>query len=605
MLREIRCSEFRDKNGPRAPIVFEKGLNVVIGNESGTNSVGKSTFLMIIDFVFGGQDYVRKSKEVHDNLDYHTISFEFVFDEEHFYFSRDTKDIDVVTLCDAMYQPIEEWTLSRYMNFLQDKYGLTEYGLTFRSAISRSFRIDRRETLDENKPFQFAKSQSDEKAIIEMLKLFGLYEEVEKEEKAAAEAEEKYQTFLAAQKYDYIPFARNLTEFRANVKKIAELRHEAWQLAEQSSRGLLDLDSVQAMSLKEIRSKLTGFRRQRTRMKSQLDSIGMSKTESKKTFQRDYDDLRAFFPNVDVARLEQVEEFHRKLTTILGDEIKESASEIEAMIALAEQEIKNLEEEQTRISQLPNVSKAILERYAAIERDLQTRQAANDSYLQKNALSKEASDLAAQRDKSICDRLERICSRLNRLMEEYNNFIYPVRMESPTLTVETAKKYVFSTPNDGGIGMRYKGLILFDLALMHETNLPVIAHDSVLLLQIERETVEKLLELYEQTASLGKQVFVAFDKDTTERGREILERTQRLHLTRGGDELFGDSWNLKKKKDEQADSSKQDEDETSAANATTPDQPEQLMMDLSVPEKPVPAGKDYPEPKQEDQGENG
>ena len=603
MLREIRCSEFRDKNGPRPPIVFEKGLNVVIGNESGTNSVGKSTFLMIIDFVFGGQDYVRKSKEVHDNLAPHTICFEFVFGEDHYYFARSTNDSDVVTLCDATYQAIEEWPLNKYMNFLQDKYGLTEYGLTFRSAISRSFRIDRRETLDENKPFQIAKSQSDEKAIIEMLKLFGLYEEVEKEEKAAAEAEEKYQTFLAAQKYDYIPFARNLTEYRANVKKIAELQHEARKLAEQSSRGLLDLDSVQAMSLRDIRSKLAGFRRQRTRMKSQLDSIGMSRSESRKTFQRDYEDLRAFFPNIDVARLEQVEEFHRKLTTILGDEMNESATEIEAMITLAEQEIKNLEEEQMRISQLPNVSKAILERYAAIQRDLQTRQAANDSYLQKSSLSKEASDLAAQRDGSIRDRLEGICHRLNRLMEDYNNYIYPVKMESPTLVVESAKKYVFSTPNDGGIGMRYKGLILFDLALLHATNLPVIAHDSVLLLQIERETVEKLLELYEQTAAIGKQVFVAFDKDTTEHGREILERTKRLHLTRGGDELFGESWNLKKP-DKQADVSKQDDDSPDAETDTA-DQPEQLTMDLPMPQESASEGKGSSAPEQEGQGKNG
>ena len=66
MLKKIQCDEFKTFEGKiRPPIEFHNGLNAVIGNESGTNSVGKSTFLMILDFVFGGEDYIRKSREVH------------------------------------------------------------------------------------------------------------------------------------------------------------------------------------------------------------------------------------------------------------------------------------------------------------------------------------------------------------------------------------------------------------------------------------------------------------------------------------------------------------------------------------------------------------
>lgn len=35
-------------------ITFHKGLNVVLGDNKGTNSIGKSTLLMVIDFIFGG-----------------------------------------------------------------------------------------------------------------------------------------------------------------------------------------------------------------------------------------------------------------------------------------------------------------------------------------------------------------------------------------------------------------------------------------------------------------------------------------------------------------------------------------------------------------------
>ena len=50
MLVEVRCDEFKDDGIVRPPIRFHPGLNVVLGTARGTNSIGKSTFLMILDF---------------------------------------------------------------------------------------------------------------------------------------------------------------------------------------------------------------------------------------------------------------------------------------------------------------------------------------------------------------------------------------------------------------------------------------------------------------------------------------------------------------------------------------------------------------------------
>ena len=61
MLVEIRCDEFISYGEKRPPITFHTGLNTVLGDETGSNSIGKSTFLMIVDFVFGGNDYVTRS----------------------------------------------------------------------------------------------------------------------------------------------------------------------------------------------------------------------------------------------------------------------------------------------------------------------------------------------------------------------------------------------------------------------------------------------------------------------------------------------------------------------------------------------------------------
>ncbi len=74
MLKEIVCSKFKQEK-----IEFHKGLNVVLGDELGSNFIGKSTFLMIIDYVYGGKDYVMKSTDVQRNVGNHIIKFAFSF----------------------------------------------------------------------------------------------------------------------------------------------------------------------------------------------------------------------------------------------------------------------------------------------------------------------------------------------------------------------------------------------------------------------------------------------------------------------------------------------------------------------------------------------
>lgn len=65
MLIEIQCDKFKvgGKNGEtREPIHFHKGLNAIVGDDDRSNSIGKSTLLMIIDFVFGGEDYIMSTE---------------------------------------------------------------------------------------------------------------------------------------------------------------------------------------------------------------------------------------------------------------------------------------------------------------------------------------------------------------------------------------------------------------------------------------------------------------------------------------------------------------------------------------------------------------
>ena len=64
MLYEIWSDKFRTggtEGEIRPPIRFHAGLNEVLGTQTRSNSIGKSTFLMVIDFVFGGSDYLESN----------------------------------------------------------------------------------------------------------------------------------------------------------------------------------------------------------------------------------------------------------------------------------------------------------------------------------------------------------------------------------------------------------------------------------------------------------------------------------------------------------------------------------------------------------------
>ena len=100
------------------------------------------------------------------------------------------------------------------------------------------------------------------------------------------------------------------------------------------------------------------------------------------------------------------------------------------------------------------------------------------------------------------------------------------------------------TPDDTGTGIAYKGLIVYDLAVLRLTALPILVHDSLLLKQIADNAIEKILELY---CSSGKQIIIALDKQSSYgiHTEQILESHAVLKLAPNGQELFGRFWGKK------------------------------------------------------------
>lgn len=555
MLVEVRCDKFISNGKVREPIRFHAGLNVVLGDDNGSNSIGKSTFLMILDFVFGGTDYIQKCVDVQENVKEHTICFAFDFGGQMYYFSRNTVDYNNVVKCNAEYQalPEEPLSLQKYGEFLCEHYALLSEGITWRGAIARFIRVYKRDTLDEERPLRSSKDESATVAIQRYMRLFDRYSSVEAQIKQATKAEDEKETFRkSTQEYNHIRAAKNDKEKAANYTRIAELEQQEQSLIDDNNSGLLDLDSMTAQRLSELNEALINFRRQRALVQTQLNSVRRDMTGEKRSFKRTFTDLERFFPNEEFHTLEEIEHFHQKLTKILEQEFAETERSLATTYALLSREIAAIQEQITEIKNAPNVSQAILKEFAQITTELNNLRKANRNYDELQRLKQVAADYAATRDTIIADELLIIKNTVNREMDSITlEILGDATHMPPVLKLEKLNKYTFKTPNDGGTGAQYRGLITFDLANMAVTPIPFVVHDSVLLKNIERAVFSAIIKVYHNQRQQGKQVFMAYDtldaydKET----RELVEENAVLQLSPGGNELFGWAWN-KERQDE-------------------------------------------------------
>lgn len=85
MLKTIFCDKI-----PLAPLHFVPGLNVLVGDDAGENSIGKSSVLLLIDFVFGGDDFIRLASEVVRNVGDVEVLFCLEFESKEYWFRRST-----------------------------------------------------------------------------------------------------------------------------------------------------------------------------------------------------------------------------------------------------------------------------------------------------------------------------------------------------------------------------------------------------------------------------------------------------------------------------------------------------------------------------------
>lgn len=538
MLCEILCENFQQKK-----ITFHNGLNVVLGDNLGANSIGKSTLLMIIDFVFGGKDYLIKSTDVQKNIGHHIINFCFEFDDGKFYFSRDTDDSERVYVCYEGYIKKEDWTLSDYTEWLNTKYHINLKYLSFRDFVGRFFRIYGKENLNEKRPLEVVNKEPSSNAVNTLLKIMNLFDGIVRFENIYKTKKEKLQVYKNAQKYDFLPKKMDKNEIKAIQSEMARLQEEKMIIEKQTVSNVFDLETEKIDKIVKLRQELTNTKRLKTRFESRLNSLEYISDDTKYVTDDDLKALTKFFPSIDIRSISEIQNFHVNLNKILVEEIEEEKKHLEYLVSSANSHIEEILNAIRDVDELSNVSSLVLRKYGELQIATETLKKKLTVNNDLTCLNNEKKDAYYRYQQIKKESITKLGFILNKKISEINDYIYDGKKKPPIFSF-TENDYKFFTPDDTGTGTSFKNLIIYDLSILNMTSLPVLIHDSYLLKQIADMPIEKLLQLYQKSS---KQIFISLDKVSsyTEESQEILQSHKVVELSNKGKELFGFSWNDK------------------------------------------------------------
>lgn len=247
MLNEIRCDKFREKL-----ITFHPGLNVVLGDSVATNSIGKSTLLMILDFVFGGESFLAHNKDAIYELGDQVYQFSFTFDGEDYYFSRGTFKPDLVYSCNKDYHEIEPLSIEEYKAFLKSAYSLEDIDLSFRSIVSLFSRVWGKDNLDVKHPLHSFKSQRASDCITNTIKLYKKFDSIRLLTEDVKSKNDERQTITKAFK-DGLISKNSKVQYKNNISSILSINHEIEEIKNNLRKYAVNISEIVNREIMEFK----------------------------------------------------------------------------------------------------------------------------------------------------------------------------------------------------------------------------------------------------------------------------------------------------------------------------------------------------------------
>lgn len=534
MLKRIFCDKL-----VQSSLTFSSGLNSLVGSHSGSNSIGKSSVLMMIDFCFGGDDFLKTSPDVFEQVGHLDIDFVFEFDEVLYRFTRSTSNPKVVIFNDDIENPK---TVTDLRNFLKVQYASPKL-LSFRDLVNLTSRIWGKGNFNPNRPLNFDDSKFYDQTTKYLLVLFDLYSDVSKHRSEQAALESKKTSLKGA--FDQELIARKLkkSEVEPKKKELLDLEEKTEELKTNLSKYTTNISEIvnqRSLSIKKDKDlllKLLSYEEQRLLRTEK--SLAFGTFANRKQFGK----LVDFFPDVNLKKLKEIESFHSGVTKLLKNEIKVEKLSIEQNIQGFKEQISDLDKQLEEVFKLKEKPSLLIDDLLSLT--IKTKELKQQiDYRELSDSIDENVKISKEEGKRLkLDKLEEVSKILKEEIAPVISIIY----EDPAIPYFDFfdKSYEFNANGDTGTGKCFSNMISLDFALLNNTKLPFFIHDSVVLKNIEVNAVDNIIRLYDSVAD-DKQVFISIDEVTkySATAQKIIAKTK--FLTLSSDRLaFNKKWEKK------------------------------------------------------------
>ena len=289
----------------------------MVGDDNARNSIGKSSALLLVDFAFGGHEYIRR-EDLITHVGPHDVRIHFVFNRQDCYFVRGTLNASLVHVCNESYCIIETITEGEYCKRLRDYYKISDTGLSFRKMLCLYSRIYGLKNSDENKPLNPGFPLSDSGCIENLVMLFNMYKDIKTLSSLKNEASAKYSVYKKVLDMKLVSVLSR-DDYKASKKNIDELNCDLENLKTQISTNTLDLTTEQLKIIGYLKKKLARIQRDKSFSADIIEKLENNKMSDNMDINMGL--IKKFFPNSNLKRIEEVDIFHKNLTKILHDEI--------------------------------------------------------------------------------------------------------------------------------------------------------------------------------------------------------------------------------------------------------------------------------------------
>lgn len=540
MLKEIFCSKFKHPK-----IKFHKGLNIILGDNNGSNSIGKSTMLLIVDYVFGGDTYTKS--DVIDHIGQHEICFCLEFGEAKFYYKRKTEQSKTVFVTDPYYEDDVEISLDEYRKLLLHYYSIGDENVSFRNIVGLYSRIYGKDNCNEKCVLSVNSKQSLADSISCLVKIFGKYPEIYNRLEAKKNSEERYKAFCNAVKMNFIKVYSTKADVGEAEKALLLEKSDCLTLEHQLLTDTSLLTPVQLQAISELKDDMAKALALKVSHRNKLGKLQANIGRLKKKVVIDVERLQVFFPSINIEEIEKINKFHEGLACELHKTILSQISKEKKLLESIEKEEEAIKDKIDSVLKLNNANKVVLDKLIELRKSVSDKEKAIANYKKRDDLKSEKKDANEMFEKTQNMILADIQNKLNNEISVLNEKVEGKEKQVPLCTL-SSKSYTYQCPDDSGTGTNYKNLVVFDLAVLGLTKLPFLIHDTLLLKNIEKKRMDAIMELYSQEKD--KQIFISFDQlvDYSPVTQKIVEEHKVLSLSPGGNELFGRSWNQKELK---------------------------------------------------------